>query len=84
MVYLSVFVTAIGGMELLHTATAGPTAYGICQTGCSAVTMACYTAGGFTWGATLGATAPTTIVGCNTAFGTFQAACAAVLLAPTP
>jgi hypothetical protein len=84
MVYSSVFVTAIGCMELFHTATAGPTAYGICQAGCSAVVMACYTAGGFTWGATLGATAPTTIVGCNTAFDTFQAACAAVLLVPTP
>ncbi|TVY81250.1 hypothetical protein LSUE1_G006546, partial [Lachnellula suecica] len=27
--------------------------------------MACYAAAGFTWGATLGATAPATIVACN-------------------
>jgi hypothetical protein len=46
--------------------------------------MACYSAAGFTWGATLGASAPATIIACNTAFGSCQAACAAVLLAPTP
>jgi hypothetical protein len=84
MVSSSLFVTAISCMGLVHTATAGPAAYGICQAGCSAVVMACYFAGGSTWGATLGATAPATIVGCNIAFGTCQAACAAVLLAPTP
>lgn len=64
--------------------TAGPAGYGVCQAGCSAVVMACYTAAGFTWGATLGATAPATIIGCNTAYGACQAACAAVLLAPVP
>lgn len=63
---------------------AGPAAYGICQAGCAAVVMACYGAAGFTWGATLGASAPASIVVCNSAFGTCQAACAAVLLAPTP
>lgn len=31
-------------------ASAGPLAYGICQTGCNAVVVACYTAGGFTFG----------------------------------
>lgn len=46
--------------------------------------MACYSAAGFTWGATLGASAPASIVACNTAFGSCQAACAGVLLAPTP
>jgi hypothetical protein len=62
----------------------GPAAYGICQGGCAAVVMACYGAAGFTWGATLGVTAPASIIACNAAFGTCQAACAAVLLAPTP
>jgi hypothetical protein len=38
-------------------------------------------ASGSTWGATLGASAPATIIGCNTAFGTCQAVCAAVILA---
>ncbi|KAJ5116293.1 hypothetical protein N7456_000641 [Penicillium angulare] len=63
---------------------AGPIGYGICQAGCASLVMACYAAGGATWGATLGATAPPTIVGCNTAFGTCQVACAAVLLVPFP
>lgn len=63
---------------------AGPVGYGICQAGCSTVVMACYAAAGFTWGATLGATAPASILACNTAYGTCQAACAAVLLGPTP
>ncbi|KAN0072721.1 hypothetical protein V8E54_008835 [Elaphomyces granulatus] len=67
---------------LLHV-SAGPAAYGVCQAGCAAVVMACYSAGGFTWGATLGATAPATIIGCNTAFGICQTACATTLLAPT-
>jgi hypothetical protein len=35
------------------TVEAGPAAYGVCQAGCAAVVMACYAAGGATWGATL-------------------------------
>ena len=65
-------------------AQAGPAAYGVCQAGCAGLVMACYSAAGFTWGATLGASAPATIVACNTAFGACQASCAAVLFAPTP
>jgi hypothetical protein len=71
-------------LALAGHASAGPAAYGICQAGCAGVVMACYSAAGFTWGATLGASAPATIVACNTAFGGCQAACAAVLLAPIP
>ncbi|KAJ8117061.1 hypothetical protein OPT61_g1646 [Boeremia exigua] len=52
-----------------YTASAGPIGYGICQAGCAAVVTACYSAAGFTWGATLGATAPATIIACNSAFG---------------
>ncbi|KAH8653200.1 zygote-specific protein, partial [Tricladium varicosporioides] len=69
---------------LASPALAGPALYGICQAGCATVVMACYTAAGFTWGATLGASAPPTILACNAAFGTCSAACAAVILAPTP
>ncbi|KAI1248405.1 hypothetical protein MGN70_009603 [Eutypa lata] len=65
-------------------AIAGPAAYGICQAGCADVVTACYAAAGFTWGATLGASAPATIVACNTAFGSCQSACWAALVAPTP
>ncbi|KAJ8610761.1 hypothetical protein MRB53_038312 [Persea americana] len=64
--------------------SAGPATYGLCQAGCSSLVMACYGAAGFTWGATLGATAPATVVACNFAFGTCQASCAAALLSPTP
>jgi hypothetical protein len=63
--------------------SAGPAAYGICQTGCAALVMACYSAAGFTWGATMGISAPASIVDCNSAFGTCQATCASLLLAPT-
>ena len=71
-------------LGLAASSFAGPAAYGICQAGCSGVVMACYGAAGFTWGATLGATAPASIIACNTAFGACQVACAATLLAPTP
>jgi hypothetical protein len=66
------------------TVSAGPAAYGVCQAGCAAVVMACYSAAGFTWGATMGVSAPASIVACNSAFGVCQGACASVLLAPTP
>ncbi|PYI33230.1 hypothetical protein BP00DRAFT_306968, partial [Aspergillus indologenus CBS 114.80] len=65
-------------------ASASPAAYGVCQAGCAAVVMACYSGAGYTWGASLGATIPASILACNSAFGTCQSACAAVLLAPFP
>jgi hypothetical protein len=81
---LATTATAATAILLLtQSVSAGPAAYGICQAGCSAVVMACYGAAGFTWGATLGATAPATVLACNAAYGACQAACAAVLLAPT-
>ncbi|KAK4623701.1 hypothetical protein CLAFUW4_05245 [Fulvia fulva] len=67
---------------LVPLANAGPAAYGICQTGCAGVVMACYGAAGFTWGATLGATAPASVLACNSAYGACQAACASTLLVP--
>lgn len=69
---------------LSSVVSAGPLGYGICQAGCSAIVMACYSAAGFTWGATLGATAPATILACNSSFGFCQAACASALLVPIP
>ena len=65
--------------------SAGPAAYGVCQAGCSAIVVACYSGAGFTFGTvTAGAGIPAAIVACNSAYGTCQASCAAVLLAPTP
>ena len=83
-VNMRISILLLSVISLAVLAQAGPAGYGICQQGCAAVVTACYSAAGFTWGATLGATAPATIVACNAAFGTCQAACAAVLLAPTP
>jgi hypothetical protein len=81
---LSFTAATITLLALVGHASAGPAAYGICQAGCAGIVMACYSAAGFTWGATLGASAPATIIACNTAFGACQAACAAALFAPTP
>ncbi len=71
-------------LPLFTTALAGPAAYGLCQTGCAGIVMACYAAAGATWGATAGATAPATVIACNLAFGKCSATCAAVALLPTP
>ncbi|KAI1187125.1 hypothetical protein F5B17DRAFT_400959 [Nemania serpens] len=77
-----IFTAAI--LAFAPIVSAGPAAYGVCQAGCAAVVTACYAAAGFTWGATLGASAPATIIACNTAFGTCQAACWLAAIAPTP
>ncbi|KIJ99165.1 hypothetical protein K443DRAFT_102635 [Laccaria amethystina LaAM-08-1] len=70
----------------LMVANAGPIAYGLCQTGCNTVVVACYAAAGFTFGTVIAApAAPAAILGCNAALGTCSATCATlVLLAPTP
>jgi len=64
----------------------GLLAYGLCQAGCAAVVVACYSAAGFVFGTvTAGAGTPAAILACNAAFGKCSAACAAAaLLAPTP
>ncbi|KAH9948988.1 hypothetical protein B0H21DRAFT_689192 [Amylocystis lapponica] len=70
---------------LAASANAGPIAYGICQTGCNTVAVACYAAAGVQFGTIAAPLAPATVLGCNTALGTCSAACATVcLLAPTP
>ncbi|KAK7177833.1 hypothetical protein PSPO01_16117 [Paraphaeosphaeria sporulosa] len=54
------------GLALAGLSFAGPAGYGVCQAGCSAVVMACYSAAGCTWGATLRASAPHTLEGLHT------------------
>ncbi|KAF1972950.1 hypothetical protein BU23DRAFT_554800 [Bimuria novae-zelandiae CBS 107.79] len=76
-------IAATAMVALAGTTAAGPIGYGICQAGCSAVVVACYSAAGFTFGTVAAAAAPAAIAACNTAYGTCQAACAAVLLSPT-
>ncbi|KAF4300892.1 hypothetical protein GTA08_BOTSDO06836 [Botryosphaeria dothidea] len=61
-------VLIITTLAVVKPVQAGPVAYGICQAGCAAVVTACYAAAGFTWGATLGATAPASIIACNAGF----------------
>jgi hypothetical protein len=69
----------------LAEVSAGPLAYGICQTGCNAVAVACYAAGGAVFGTvTAGVGTPLAIIGCNVALGTCMAGCVAAGLSPTP
>lgn len=72
-------------VSLFPTAEGGPVAYGICQSGCNTVAVACYTAGGATFGTvTAGLGVPAVIIGCNLALGTCMVACVAAGFAPTP
>ncbi|KAM3423930.1 hypothetical protein BST61_g1324 [Cercospora zeina] len=66
------------------TVHAGPAAYGICQAGCAAVVVACYSAAGAVFGVAAPPAAVPAVLACNSAFGTCQAACCAAGLAPTP
>ena len=51
----------------------GPLAYGLCQTGCNTVTVACYAAAGFQFGtvvvATVGVPLAASLIACNAAQG---------------
>ncbi len=61
----------------------GLAGYGVCQTGCNTVWVACVTAAGGTAGVTTaGAAVPAAILACNAAQGICMAACAAVALSP--
>jgi citrate lyase alpha subunit len=79
----------LGAMILLTMfigrASAGPVAYGICQSGCNALVVSCYAAAGFTFGTvTGGAGVPAAIVACNASLGACMAACVAAGFTPTP
>jgi len=64
---------------------AGPLAYGICQTGCNGLAVACYAAAGFTFGTvTTGAGIPAVPVGCNASLGACMVTCIAAGCTPTP
>jgi hypothetical protein len=65
----SCIITTTDVLTLFATPiSAGPVAYGIGQVGNAGVVMACYATARYTWGVTLGATAPASIVACNSAF----------------
>ncbi|EPQ49934.1 hypothetical protein GLOTRDRAFT_51348 [Gloeophyllum trabeum ATCC 11539] len=73
-------------MASIPSTIAGPIAYGICQTGCNALAVACYAGAGFTFGTVVAApAAPAAVLACNAALGTSSAACATTaLIAPIP
>ncbi|KAJ7147695.1 hypothetical protein C8R43DRAFT_1129611 [Mycena crocata] len=74
---------ALTGIPLVQ---GGPLAYGLCQTGCNTVAVACYAGAGLVFGTVVAApAAPAAAVACNVALGTCSATCATVaLFAPTP
>ncbi|KAF9042497.1 hypothetical protein BJ165DRAFT_1349092 [Panaeolus papilionaceus] len=69
---------AVLAVALLPTVNAGFITYGICQTGCDSLAVACYAAAGFTFGAVAAPLALPAIVPCNIALGTCSATCAAI------
>ncbi|KAF9042500.1 hypothetical protein BJ165DRAFT_268954 [Panaeolus papilionaceus] len=71
---------ALLAMALLPTVNAGLITYGLCQTGCNTLAVACYAAAGFTFGTIAAPLAPPAIVACNGALGTCSATCAAITL----
>lgn len=82
-VLLTVLILTLAFTPSANAGILGLLGYGTCQSGCNAVAVACYTAGGFTFGTvTAGAGVPAAIIGCNVALGTCMAACAAVALSP--
>ena len=69
----------------LQVTNGGLLAYGICQSGCNGVAVACYAAAGVTFGTVTGGLgAPPAILACNGALGACMTACVAAGLAPTP
>lgn len=59
--------------------------YGVCQTGCNAVGVACYAAAGSAFGiVTAGAGIPAVMAGCNSALGVCMTGCVAALFSPLP
>ena len=70
---------------LSSLAAAGLLSYGICQTGCNAVVVACYAGAGLTFGTiTAGAGIPAAGVACNSALGVCMAGCVAAGCLPVP
>ena len=69
---------------LATSVEAGPLAYGICQTGCNGLVVACYAAAGAVFGTVAAPAAPFAILACNAALGSCMLACIAAGCAPTP
>ncbi|EPQ52605.1 hypothetical protein GLOTRDRAFT_46665 [Gloeophyllum trabeum ATCC 11539] len=84
--FYTIALPLLAAMASIPSTIAGPIAYGICQTGCNALAVACYAGAGFTFGTVVAAPAgPAAVLACNAALGTCSAACATTaLIAPIP
>ncbi|KAJ3137369.1 hypothetical protein HDU90_002156 [Geranomyces variabilis] len=70
---------------LFTNALAGPAAVVACITACNAGVVICYSGLGFVFGTvTFGIAAPAAAVTCSAAQGACMAACAPLVIAPTP
>ena len=70
---------------MVNNLSAGPISGAICSACCATAVVTCYAAAGFAFGTvTAGASTPAVIIGCNSAFGSCMAACAAATAAPIP
>ncbi|KAL7028856.1 hypothetical protein ACKWTF_006018 [Chironomus riparius] len=79
------FALFLSILLLVSNASAGPLAYGICQTGCNALVVACYAGLGLTFGTvTAGAGTPAAVLACNAGLGVCMAGCIAAGFTPTP
>lgn len=70
----------------MDTSVGGPTVAGVCYAGCAAAVCACFISAGFIYG-TVPLTFITTVPAlktCLTGFSACEAACMAMLVAPTP
>ena len=80
-----VVLLVLFGVIIQEEIEAGPAAYGICQSGCNAVHVACVVAaGGIAGVSTGGAGVPPAILACNAALGVCMVACVAAGVGPTP
>lgn len=78
-------VLVVLGLASTPEVNAGPLAYGICQTGCNALAVACYASAGVVFGTvTAGFGTMPAVLGCNVALGTCMAGCVAAGCSPTP
>ncbi|KIY70821.1 hypothetical protein CYLTODRAFT_419349 [Cylindrobasidium torrendii FP15055 ss-10] len=64
-------LAAVTAITLVPAVDAGLIAYGLCQTGCNTLAVACYSAAGFAFGTVIAAAAaPPAILACNAGLGT--------------
>jgi hypothetical protein len=60
---------------------AGLVEYGLCQSGCAGLVVACYAGAGFVFGTVIkGINTPPAILNCNKAFGKCSSTCSSVTL----